>query len=114
MPCLEFLSTSLMRSRAACVELVGSGHPPLPLPCARYPAALLVIQPVTEVPLRIDWIVTEPLAKPFPELADVAFDYRLVDAIAEKAVDGVENLRFRNAATFVHDEIFENAPLAPR
>src|SRR5690606_6842166 len=64
------------------------------------------------IPLRIDRVVTQPLAQAFAQFADVAFDDRFVDVFSKKPVHRVENLALGDAPSLVHHEILQYAPLA--
>jgi hypothetical protein len=64
---------------------------------------LFPINAVAKKALGIDRVDTELGAQLLAELGDVAFHDVLFDFLVEDAVDGVEDLGLRNAATSVCD-----------
>src|SRR5262245_6199333 len=71
----------------------------------------IVDEAVAEIALAIYRVVVEPVAKALAQLRDMALHDVLIDIFAEKAVDEVKDLRFRDATPFVGDQILQNAPL---
>src|SRR3954462_2538288 len=69
---------------------------------------------ITEIALGIDRIVAELAAQFLAQLAHMALDDVLFDVLVEEAVDCVEYLRLGDALAAVDDEMFEDAPFAPR
>ena len=61
-------------------------------PSQRRHSTVTVDQAVSEVALRIDRVVAQAMPQPLAQLADVALDDVLVDVVAEKSVDVVEDL----------------------